>query len=73
MQTAEELETEIAEITTALSNITKTGQSYTINSGGGSRTFTAADYSALVKRRKDAISELATVNSCLGGMIGKAW
>ena len=73
MQTAEELETEIAEITTALSSITKAGQSYTINSGGGSRTFTAANYSELVKRRKEAIGELAAVNGSLGGMIGKAW
>jgi hypothetical protein len=73
MQTAEEIELEIAELTVAISNILKTGQAYMINSGGGSRSVTMADYAALVSRRKEAAYELAALNGSLGGMIGKAW
>lgn len=73
MQTVEELELEISELTIAISNILKAGQSYMINSGGGSRSVTMADYDKLIARKKEAQADLACVSGSLGGMIGKAW
>lgn len=60
----EELQTEIAEINTTLSNMRKAGQSYTImtSAGGGSQRSTVmVTYKDLVADRKDLRSELKTL------------
>jgi hypothetical protein len=65
--------TELDQINAAISHIMAGGKSYTINSGGGSRTVTYADYNALL-RRKEAL-ETRSAASCrgLGGRIGAGW
>jgi len=62
-KTAAEIQTEIAEIETALSFIRTGGQSYTLTAGPGgtTRTVTNADYSMLVKHRNDLYSQLRTL------------
>jgi hypothetical protein len=71
--TAEEIEQEIAEITLALSNMRKVGQSYEIETGSGKRKLTAVEYDSLVKHRNDLRSQLAEVNGDSGCVLSAGW
>jgi hypothetical protein len=59
----ESLLQELSGIEKALSGILIGGQANSLNSGGGSRSVTMPDYSALVKRKKEILYEL----SCIRG------
>jgi len=75
-RTAVEIQAEIDEITTALSNIRLAGQSYQITSGSGagtSRTVTMVDYDKLKKDRSDLIMELSELNETRTVRIRPAW
>ena len=70
------IQAEIDEITTALSNIRKAGQSYTITTGSGfgtSRVVTMADYDKLIKHRQALQSELDEVNGSRALKIRAGW
>ena len=69
----EDLENELAELNAAIGAILRGGQSYTINSGGGSRQVTYADYNALIKRRDAIRAQLAAGNDSLGVSISAGW
>jgi prefoldin subunit 5 len=72
----EELESEIAEITTALTHIRKGGQSYEITSASGSgtkRVVTMADYNALNSHRDKLRAELAALNNTRAVRVGASW
>jgi hypothetical protein len=64
---------ELAQINEAISHILQGGQSYSLNTGGGSRTVTYADYNALVQRKKALETQLAIGSGSIGGRIGAAW
>jgi hypothetical protein len=64
---------ELAQIDEAIARILRGGQSYTFNSGGGSRTTTYADYNALMQRKKALETRLALERGFSGGRIGAAW
>jgi len=75
-RTAVEIQAEIDEITTALSNIRLAGQSYQITSGSGagtSRAVTMVDYDKLKKDRSDLIMELSELNETRTVRIRPAW
>jgi len=75
-RTAVEIQLEIDEISTALSQIRLAGQSYEITSGSGAgtkRVVTMADYNDLKKHRSDLMAELAEVNSTRAVRIRPAW
>ena len=67
------IETELAEVTLAISAIIKGGQSHTINTGGGSRSVTMADYGKLVERKKELQYLLQLKNGSGGIRITPAW
>ena len=69
----EQIEDEIAEITTALSFIRSGGQSYTIETGSSKRTVTNVDYDLLVQQRRDLNSQLQTLNGEGGLTLGAGW
>ena len=71
--TAEEIQNEIDEITTALSHIRKAGQSYTINSGSSTRTVTFADYDSLVSERRDLLAQLDELEGNAGLTLTAGW
>jgi len=71
--TEAQIELEIAEITTALSHIRKAGQSYTINTGGSTRTVSMADYKALITDRQNLRCQLAEVQGSGGLVMGASW
>jgi len=71
--TEAQIELEIAEITTALSHIRKAGQSYTINTGGSTRTVSMADYKALITDRQNLRGQLAEVQGSGGLVMGASW
>jgi hypothetical protein len=64
---------ELARIDEAISHILKGGQSYSLNTGGGSRTVTYADYNQLIQRKKALETQIAIENGYAGGRIGAAW
>jgi hypothetical protein len=66
-------EAELEQVNAAISHILQGGQSYTISTGGGSRSVTNADYNALVKRKKDLETTIAARGGSLGGRLGAAW
>ena len=73
-----QLETEIAEITLALTHIRKGGQSYEITSGSGvgtKRVVTMADYATLSADRDKLNAELAlyTTGSSRGVRVSAGW
>jgi hypothetical protein len=65
--------TELDQINAAISHIMSGGQSYTINSGGGSRTVTYADYNALLRRKEALETRIAASSGGLGGRLGAGW
>jgi hypothetical protein len=67
------VEEELARIDTAIEAILAGGQSYTINTGGGSRQVTYADYNALVKRRDELAARIAAANGELGTRVTFGW
>jgi hypothetical protein len=70
------IETEIAEITIALSHIRKGGQSYTIMSASGagtSRTVTMADYDKLLKHKNDLQRQLDGAQGKRAFRFGAGW
>jgi hypothetical protein len=67
------MEEELAGIDAAIEAILKGGQSFTINTGGGSRQVTYADYGALVKRRDDLRARMAAANGELGTRVTFGW
>lgn len=71
--TTTEIETEIAEITVALSHITKGGQEYEIGTGPSRRNVTMADYDTLFKRRSDLCAMLAEENGNSGITLTAGW
>ena len=75
MATAAQITAEIAEINTALSQIRKAGQSYTINSvlGGTQRTVTSADYDKLVKHRNELQMQLNELNETRAFRVRSSW
>ena len=68
-----EIELEIANITLALNHILKGGQSYTINSGGSTRTVTMADYKQLITQRSILRQSLKEIDSTAGLVLGAGW
>ena len=75
-RTAAEIQAEITQITTALSQIMVAGQSYEITSGSGAgtkRVVTMADYDTLEKHRNDLYAELAEVNGTRAKRIRAGW
>ena len=64
---------ELEQVNAAISHILRGGQSYTINSGGGSRTVTYADYNALLKRKAALETQIATASGAAGGRLGAGW
>lgn len=69
-----EIESEIAEITTALYQIRKGGQEYNIDSDSSKRGVAMADYKTLVSHRNDLNRELEELESGGGGFIvGVGW
>lgn len=72
-----ELETEIAEITIAISHIRKGGQAYEITTASGAgtkRIVTQADYKALIEERNSYKAELQSLNGTGRGVrIGLGW
>jgi len=76
MRSAAEIQREIEEISTALSQIRKGGQSWTISSGAGSgtsRTVTMADYKTLAAERSALYQELAQTQRGQARRIGIGW
>jgi hypothetical protein len=73
MRGKEEIEAEIAKINAAIDGILAGGQSYGINSGGGSRTTTNAALETLYKRRDRLEYALDCINgeTCL--KVGIGW
>jgi len=72
----EEIETEIAEINTALSNIRKAGQSFMIMSASGAgtqRTVTQADYDKLKQHKTELQQELNSLQGRKGFRVGASW
>jgi hypothetical protein len=68
--TEAELEAEIALVTTAISNILKTGQKYEINSGQSKRVFEAADLDKLRNYRTELRIELQSLQGSSGLVLG---
>jgi hypothetical protein len=66
-------ENELIQIDEAIDAILKGGQSYTINTGGGSRQVSYADYNALVKRRNELRTQMAAAGGMLGTRITAGW
>jgi hypothetical protein len=64
---------ELEQVNRAIAHILAGGQSYTINSGGGSRAVTYADYNALLKRKEALETQIAAASGGLGGRIGAGW
>ena len=71
--TPEEIQAEIDELTIAISMVRRTGQAYTISTGGGSRTVTLANYDSLIQERKDLQAKLAAESGTLGCSIRAGW
>jgi hypothetical protein len=65
MATLAELQTELAEIKQAITNIRLGGQSYTITSGtgGNSRTVTQADYNSLIADKNRLEAQIANMQN----------
>jgi hypothetical protein len=66
-------ENELIQIDEAIDAILKGGQSYTINTGGGSRQVSYADYNALVRRRNELQTQMAAAGGMLGTRITAGW
>lgn len=71
--TEDEINAEIAIITTAIEHILKGGQSYVIGSGSSRREVTMADYDTLVKRRSDLYAQLNEVTGNTGFTLSAGW
>jgi len=71
--TAAQIQAEIDELTTAISQIRIAGQSYTINSGSSTRTVTMADYDKLVRDRRDLQLQLDELNGTAGMTLTAGW
>jgi hypothetical protein len=68
-----ELEEELDQINAAIEAILAGGQSYTINTGGGSRQVTYANYVDLLDRRDRLMAAIAAKNGRLGMRITAGW
>jgi hypothetical protein len=68
-----ELTAEIAVVSTAITHIMKAGQEYTIDSGGSSRRFRAADLNDLKRYRQELYAELRTIQGTSGLQLGAGW
>lgn len=68
-----EPEEELAKIDAAIEAVLSGGQSYTINTGGGSRQVTYADYNALTKRRSELQARIAASNGGLATRLTPGW
>jgi hypothetical protein len=73
MRGKEEIEAELALIDAAINGILKGGQSYMINSGGGSRNTTNANLETLYKRRDRLEYALACVSGGTHLKMGAGW
>lgn len=73
MRGKEEIEAEIARIDAAIEGILKGGQSYNLNSGGGSRATTNAALETLYKRRDSLEYSLACMSGETHMKIGIGW
>jgi hypothetical protein len=73
MRGREEIEAEIAGIDAAIAGILKGGQSYNINSGGGSRGTVNAALETLYKRRDKLEYSLACMNGETHVKVGIGW
>jgi len=71
--TAEQIQTEIDQITTALSQIRIAGQSYTISTASSTRTVTMADYDKLKQERRELILQLEELNGTAGMTLTAGW
>ena len=67
------LQDELKQINGAIAHILKGGQSYTINSGGGQRQVTYADYNALVKRKDELEDKIDSSSRSFGQRITAGW
>ena len=66
-------EAELQEIEAAITAILQVGQSYTLNTGGGSRQVTYANYNELVKRKNELRTMIAGSRGGLGGRMTAGW
>jgi hypothetical protein len=73
MDRKQQLENEIFQINAAIDGILKGGQSYNINSGGGSRATTNAALETLYKRREKLEYSLACMNGETSMKVGIGW
>jgi hypothetical protein len=69
----ESLLKELSEIERAVSAIVTGGQAYSLNSGGGSRSVTMADYAALIKRKQEILYELSCIQGGMAQTITLGW
>jgi hypothetical protein len=67
------MEEELAQINAAIETVLRMGQSYELNTGGGSRRVTYADYDALVKRRDELAARIAAADGSLGMRLTAGW
>jgi hypothetical protein len=67
------MEEELAQINEAIDAVMKGGQSFMIDSGGGKRQVTYADYGLLVKRRDELAARIAAANGGLGTRVTFGW
>lgn len=75
MSTLAELQAELAEVKTALSNIRKAGQSYVLNAGAGgtSRTVTMAEYKELLAHKRDLETRIEGKNNTRASILRSNW
>jgi hypothetical protein len=69
----EQIEAELEQLNKAIAGILAGGQSYQINSGGGSRATTNASLETLYKRRGALEYSLACINGETGLKVGIGW
>ena len=69
----DELVAELAEVNKAITHILKGGQSYSIDSGGSSRSFTGADLDKLRSYRGELKREIKEIDGEAGMTLGAGW
>ena len=69
-RTAEEIQADIDDVRTAISNMLKTGKKYKIGSGPSSRETEFTDIASLREYMADLQSELDDVNGTSGILVG---
>jgi hypothetical protein len=64
---------ELEQINAAITAILQGGQSYSLQTGGGTRQVTYADYGALAKRKAELEAAVAAASGTLGTRLTSGW